>query len=202
MMLAHVRTEQPKLPSIATVRRQLAEVESISSVKDVADKYEAYRVYFKKAGDSLELQNKAAEIRLWSLRRAGELLAEIVKHGGSRKASSNDENLSLRALGIDHNNSARWQKLSALGESEFEKYIEAAKSDGKEITINGAMRLATKPVQEPAEDWSLPDCLEQMRRYVEKMAQRWPQEDIAALAGQLRSLAKEVKDGTLLSGIV
>jgi hypothetical protein len=46
-------------------------------------KAEAVWVYAQRSGD-YELQNEAAEIRLFAKRRAGELMAEIAIHRGSR----------------------------------------------------------------------------------------------------------------------
>lgn len=143
-MLAPVRNEQPKLPSIATVRRQLAEVGDFDAVKNVADKYEAYRTYFKKAGDSLELQNKAAEIRLWAIRRGGELLLSMPLNGGDRKSDSHNARVKLRDLGIGFDQSSRWQRIASVQEDVFADFIEQCKADGKELTANGALKLAKK----------------------------------------------------------
>lgn len=52
-------------------KQALMEARSIDEVKDVRDKAEALRLYMKQAGESLEMQNAVAEIKLRAERRAG-----------------------------------------------------------------------------------------------------------------------------------
>ena len=66
-------------------------------------------------GQSLEMQNQCAEIKLRAERRAGELLAEATRRGGDRKAKSNLHDVSLKDVGISHIQSHRWQAVA--GES-------------------------------------------------------------------------------------
>lgn len=137
-------TRTATLPSVESVRERLAEVASVEAVKDVADKYESYRLYFKKAGDSLELQNQAAEIRLWAIRRAGELLASMPKHNGDPLSHEVTGARTLSEIGIERMQSSRWQRIASLQEEVFQKYIEQCKEDGKELTASGALKLVKK----------------------------------------------------------
>jgi hypothetical protein len=61
----------------------LPAVSRIDEARQLCKRAEAVWVYAKRSGDS-ELQNKAAEIRLFARQRAGELLAGIAPHPGSR----------------------------------------------------------------------------------------------------------------------
>jgi hypothetical protein len=56
---------------------------SSATVKAIRDKAEALRAYTKQAGESLEMQNWCAEIKIHAKRRAGQLLREIEKHPGA-----------------------------------------------------------------------------------------------------------------------
>jgi hypothetical protein len=63
--------------------RALAASHRLSEAKQLYSKAEAVWAYAKRSGD-YDLQNGAAEIRLFAQRRAGELLAEMAIHPGAR----------------------------------------------------------------------------------------------------------------------
>src|SRR5579864_3670382 len=56
---------------------------SVAEVKTIRDKAEALRIYARQSGQSLEMQNKCAEIKLRAERRAGEMLASMQKNIGA-----------------------------------------------------------------------------------------------------------------------
>lgn len=88
-----VPVHQPPLVHFENARRELALASTIDEVKDIRDRAEALRVYCKQAGESLEMQNLCAEIKIRAERRAGEILSEMDKHKGGRpKNHSHDDN--------------------------------------------------------------------------------------------------------------
>jgi hypothetical protein len=79
-------SQQVTVPNSASqdiAGRALAAVHRVDEAKQLYNKAEAVWVYAQQAGD-YELQNEAADIRLFAERRAGELLAEMAMHPGSR----------------------------------------------------------------------------------------------------------------------
>jgi hypothetical protein len=78
----------------------------------------ALQAYARQAkGYAMEIM--AAVIRVWSERRAGELLEEMKKNGerdagkgGDRKSLSRDKIVKLPDLGITFNQSSRWKNIS------------------------------------------------------------------------------------------
>ena len=76
--------EPRQLVLISQARRDLEQARTLGEVKEVRDKAEAIRHYVRAQGESLEVQNCAAEVRLRAERRAGELLAEMEKNKGTR----------------------------------------------------------------------------------------------------------------------
>jgi hypothetical protein len=92
-----------------TARRALAEAHAVDEVKDIQDKAIALETYARQANDP-EMEIMAAVIRLWSERRAGELLEEMEKSGerdagkgGDRKSRYRAGTVKLPELGITFN---------------------------------------------------------------------------------------------------
>jgi hypothetical protein len=78
------------------------------------------RVYLRQSGESLELQNYVAEIKIRAERRAGELLQEMEKRDGgdaTRAGLQGATELSprLEDLGIDKTQSHRYQTIGNDG---------------------------------------------------------------------------------------
>ena len=110
--------------------------------KEIRDKAEAARQYAKSASLGLEIQNYAAEIKLRAERKAGQILLELKLHGGDRKSSSHDENLKIHDIGINHNQSARWQLEAQVPDEDFEEYVAQSQDSGTELTATGLLRIA------------------------------------------------------------
>lgn len=132
-------------------KRALAEVRSIDEIKLVRDQAEALRLYVRQQGESLEMQNDIAEIKLRAERRAGELLAEMVKAKGAAQPNWKtrlDDQTTLDSLGISKFQSHRWQIEASLPEERFEQHIAKTKANKKELTSAGLYRLAQKRKRE------------------------------------------------------
>jgi len=136
-----------QLVKLDAARRALEEASTLQEIKEIRDQAEAIRQYVKAAGHSLVNQNKAAETKLRAERKAGELLKEMVKNKGGgdvRNHSSHDERgvLKLNDLGIDYNQSFRWQRIADLPEEAFENKIEEVKQKYEELTQSIFLQLS------------------------------------------------------------
>jgi hypothetical protein len=129
--------------------RSLAKITDIKQVKAIRDRAEALRHFAEAADLGLQAQNRFAVAKLRAERRAGELLMDIVKHGGDRRSKSRDDKQTLEKLGIDWNRSSRWQREAAVPEDVFEKYVAEANSAAEEITAQGLLRLKRSRVVVP-----------------------------------------------------
>lgn len=121
-------------------RRALAEASSVGAVKDIRDKAEAMRVYARQAQDG-ELMWWAAEIKIRAERRAGELLPDLIEHGGDKARS---HAATLRDLGVTKSESSRWQQVAALPEAEFEAWLSDLKGRRDAIPTSSALRNLVK----------------------------------------------------------
>ena len=127
----------------------IAEAHAIDEVKEIHDQAAAIEAYAKQAKNT-DAEQKACEIRLRAERRAGQLLAARMKaKGGQPKNPSQHASTSpaaLANLGISHDQSARWQKLAAIPDLDFEATF--ATSDRKPST---ASLIAAHKAKERAE---------------------------------------------------
>src|SRR4029079_886204 len=98
-----------ELTLLDEARQALEDVSSFDQIKDIRSKAEAVRKYAQSASLGLDIQNKAAEVKLRAERRAGKLLAQLLLRGGDRRSKSRHNRLKLDDLGISRNQSTRWQ---------------------------------------------------------------------------------------------
>lgn len=124
-------------------RQELALVRDIDEVKEIRDRAEALRVYARQAGESLEMQNMCAEIKLRAERRAGELLKEQgIKPGNPQFLHDARIRPKLADIGIEETQSHRWQRIADIPEDIFEKHIGEYKDAKQELTTASVLRLA------------------------------------------------------------
>ena len=123
-------------------KAELALAGDIDTIKDMRDKAEAIRAYMKQAKESLEIQNRAAEIKIRAERRGGEILGGMVKAGNPQL--SHDGTIKVSDIGITRNTSSRWQKMATLPEEKFEAYISESNDLESEITTAGVLRLVKR----------------------------------------------------------
>lgn len=128
-------------------RMALAEARNIDEVKAVRDKAEALRLYARQAGESLEMQNDIAEIKLRAERRAGELLRDVERAQGARTNITSCHRGrkfkdAIADARISERSAYRWQAIADVPEPVFEQHIETVKARGDELTSAGVLRIA------------------------------------------------------------
>lgn len=136
------RASSNEIAVLDSCDRAIATAEKLSELTDLISQAEAVRVWAKSANQSLEVQNRAAELRLLAERKAGKMLSQMRLHGGDRRSNNHDDCLILADLGITQNQSTRWQKEASVGDQEFADYVRSTTLLGKEITAAGLIRLA------------------------------------------------------------
>lgn len=136
--------ESRQLALINQATKALTEAKTLDQIRAVRDRAEAVRHYARSASLSLDLQNQAAEIKLRAERKAGKLLADLALRGGNRKSKSQTESLMLADLGINRNQSSRWQQMAAVPETQFQRCLDETKAAHEELSAAGLRRLARR----------------------------------------------------------
>lgn len=154
--LATLDTSRTKLSQI---REELACACSLEELKVVRDRAEALRVLCGLAGAAREIQAEAAELRVRSERRLGELLASVDLPRRGRGEYPRNQNAetshqdtfppTLEELGISRTQSSRWQQIASLPEALFESHLALNRTSGDGISSAGLLRLARKVKPSP-----------------------------------------------------
>lgn len=139
-MTALARPGLTAVEHLGAARQALAQARSVREVKDVRDKLAAIEQYTRQAGLGLEAQNECAELRLWSERKAGELLDETVRDPQNGRRPEVSRDATLPELGISRSQSSRWQRLAAVGERDFAAHLTTERECGRELTTAGVLR--------------------------------------------------------------
>jgi 16S rRNA G966 N2-methylase RsmD len=139
-------------------KNDLATMQSIDAIVDARAKTDAIGRYITKMIKSMELkleaQNNIADIRIRQERKIGQMLKDMAKNPGSRVNGGNstgplimmppDEIPTLADVGVDKNQSVRWQLEADLPDDEFEDVVAAAKENGWELTSSAVQKAAKK----------------------------------------------------------
>lgn len=129
------------IDQISALLRNATSVEQITDARQAA---EAARSFAKAARLGLDIQNRAAELKLRAERKAGEFLAGLKLQGGDRRSKSYTDTLKLIDLGITKQQSQRWQLVSGVPEADFERYLQSQQQLGAEITASDVYRIARR----------------------------------------------------------
>jgi N6-adenosine-specific RNA methylase IME4 len=136
-----------ELAHFDAIKVALQKAASVDEAKGIRDRAEALRIYAKQSGQSLEVLNRCAEIKLSAERRAGEILLDMEKNKGARGKGVRfrDESApTLAELGISQVQSHRWQKIAGIPVRLFDVFIRDRTREGKEITSVSVLRLANE----------------------------------------------------------
>jgi len=131
-------------------KKAIAEAVSIDEVRDIRNKADAMRIYYKQAGESLVMQNQCAQIKIFAERKIGEILSEIEKNKGGQAEHSSYRSPevtgrieTLNDLGISKMQSFKYQSIASIPEPIFQDHITSVLSEeDQELTSIGLLRIA------------------------------------------------------------
>jgi DNA repair photolyase len=134
--------QKKQLVPASRLEAQIRASNDIGELKDIQAKAEALRGYLQSVGESLNVQNQAAEVKIRAERRCGEILASEIKQGGDRKSESKFNRRTLKDFGIKKNQSRCWQAVAQLPEDLFEEHLAKIREAKKELTSACVYRKA------------------------------------------------------------
>ena len=133
------------LISLTAARSALADATDLPTVASLIDRLEVVRVAARKAKQSLDAQNDWAVVKLEAERKAGRMLAELRERGDLRPGRPNADGVSaLVELGIGQQQSSRWQRLAAVPDDRFIRWIDDTRAFGAEVTEAGLFAVAAR----------------------------------------------------------
>ena len=102
----------------------IAECHQVDEAKDIRDKARAMEVYASLAMN-FDAERQAADIRIRAEVKTGELLSSDnrIKRGGDQKSESKSSGTTLIDMGINKDQSSKWQKMAAIPQEEREGYL-------------------------------------------------------------------------------
>jgi hypothetical protein len=129
-------------------RQALAQAKTIEDFKDVRDVGEAAIRLAKSRRDvGIEALLEAQEIVRRAERQLGAMLPEVTGgRGGDRKSKVI---VTLDVLGLNGNQSKRFQKIAQLPDEEFESWVSGCREAREEMTQAAALRLAAEFLADP-----------------------------------------------------
>ena len=132
---------------------RIAAAKTAQEVKKLADAASLAKQWYRRARLGLDIQNDAAEIRLRAERKAGELLARLVRRPGERTDRTSSQALrgsefqaALEDAGATREHARRWQKVAAVPEEHFERAIASTRASGDELTTSVVTGSKANPI--------------------------------------------------------
>ena len=131
--------------SVAAARSALDAATDVTSVAMLVDRLEVIRLAARKVKASHEAQNDWATLKLEAERKAGRMLRDLRRNGTLRAGRPNADGVSaLAKLGIDQQRSSRWQRIAAVPEDRYVRWLEVTRAAGGEVTEAGLFALAVR----------------------------------------------------------
>ena len=127
--------------ALARAQVAIAETEDIGAARDLLAQADALRAAVRSVGESQEMQNAAAELKLRAARRVGEFLLTMREE--ARSGPGPQERYAVPE-GLTKDMAARFRKLARVEGAKFENYIAMGHRLGAEITLNGVLRFAPR----------------------------------------------------------
>jgi hypothetical protein len=122
---------------LASAQRALEAVKTVKDAKNVRDRAEAIRQYLRQQRYCFELQQDAAEIKVWAERKIGELLGPAGTPG-KHAPPHNGEDEPRSQL------KSRWRAQALVPAKVYREHIAECRKEGQEITSAALFRIGNR----------------------------------------------------------
>jgi len=146
---ATVVTEDHVLALVDNGRTELERAVAVGDpamVAEVQRRADAIRYLSKKAKLAIGAVNAAARLKTDAEWHAGGMLREAKLRGGDRRSEdfSNSPNVSLKDIGLSHNESFRWQDMSRVDRDQIDSYYKSREEKQQEIASSAISHLGAR----------------------------------------------------------
>lgn len=151
----------------------LAEARDVDEVKALRDKADALALYARKRRASLEVQNAAVEIGIWSMRRIGELTRDL-EHAPSRAEKGRKgfrtpdavgKKGVLRSVGLSKQEASLCEQLAGADVELIRKHIDGVRERALKLTKSGTLAAVSLLEGYDSDEWyTPPEVVEDVRR--------------------------------------
>ena len=121
---------------------ELESAVSLAEIKSLRDYAESTRILCRSLG--VEVENRAAELRVRAERKLGQLLAESELRGGDRRSAAARTRPRLSDYCLSNQQSYLCQLIASVPSADFENYIRTCKRNRERITSDGILKLARR----------------------------------------------------------
>ena len=127
------------------ILKALSEVKNLEDSKKIIDDA-TLAIAWATARSADEAAQMATEIKLRAERIAGQFLADMKAEGtihrGGNQAKEHD--VSLSSIGVEPQESKRWQRIAAIPEERFEDYLNGAKKKTQSALLQAAAQIESE----------------------------------------------------------
>ena len=121
------------------IRTTIETTKDIETLTKIKNRLRAYQILAEQSKASQEVQAKIAIYKARADRKCGEWLSDNIKHEGGKPSQGVTV---TKELGLNRQESSRFQKIAAIPESKFEGILQEAEIETKRITNNMLVNIA------------------------------------------------------------
>lgn len=155
--------ETTVLANISRAKQALVEARNLTDILEIHSQAIAVEAYATAKGAD-EAAQLAVEIKLRSERKAGQFIKDMKEADllAKNQYESAPVNMTatvkptLKSLGVEENESRRWQRIASIPDERFEDYLIGAKKRTQATLLQAAAQIISEEIKKFNENFPLP----------------------------------------------